>query len=567
MQKRKSLLLKVLSLVLVLSCAMVAVFSVACSSNPTAIKSVAVENGLLVFTLNNGEKVSQGKGIKSMTGSNGKLVLTLDDNTTQEVNVVASTCQHNFVSQDIKHANCIEKGLVASVCTNCKGVKIEETSVDPEVHGRLEYEKSATTVEFTNGMITKTVGYVFHPFDTKDGNTTQPTCLDDGTIETCCKECGAVIKTEHQAALGHDFVELTGDIDNDCSCVTGTVTVRACSRCQELDTTFTPIYSITSNEHVADDTWTVVTEPTKLTEGLIHGVCVNCGCEHDIELPKFTDPAYAHVMPTCASPVGSKETYTLTNYKGFTHTFEFDYQCTHKIEEGSDVGYFIAFNENLPIDGQITYTWEDVAPFFATNRLLWNEGFVPNCQGASLAVFGCDDCGAAIVIRTSGEHTYAADYDKDENGNYISSPATCSEAGWSQQKTCTCEGCGHVEKFGIIGKLLHTYAPVNNAEYDEDTNKVTILVACENCGESDEGNVDVLDCTFVSWADEENNVATYTYMLNGVPTNIDVDVSDSVVELTVINSTPSAGYKFNVICRLVDGKILSVVEDSIIPAN
>ncbi len=162
MQKSKSLIVKILTVLFALCCvAVMMVGQIACA-DPVTIDSAKIENGKLVLVLTDGttidvtgeslkgDKGDDGeKGDKGDTGAtgstgaagaagvgveevemvDGKLVITLTNGTKKELTMPEAqlpTCEHDFRNEKLVVETCTEKGIMLSACKNCGFAKIED---------------------------------------------------------------------------------------------------------------------------------------------------------------------------------------------------------------------------------------------------------------------------------------------------------------------------------------------------------------------------------------------------------------------------------------------------------
>lgn len=423
MQKtNKSLLIKVLTVLCALCFTLVLAFGlVGCAKEQVAIVSADLVNSKLVLTY------SDGSSKEYEIGKDGEDYVGLTEKCTDGT-------AHDFSSIVVKYANCKEKGIQLVVCSTCKGFKAVETEKNPELHGTY-----ITELQQAGDLQVPVLKFV--SYEVAAGENEEPTCTKEGKRITECAGCGEALANETIPALNHKhengadaYVYVEGEVLDGNVCMDGTFDGYVCVLCNDIKDA---VYDEPVGHHTADATWEVITAPTKDTVGKITGICTVCKEETEIELPKLTNAVYTHYVPTCQTvDTENQEVYTLTDYYGFSTEFKFNYRILHRIVVNSQDVLFFAFNPNATDNVSYEYTKLGLtADDFSGGKL-------PDCSTTAIAKVTCADCNAFISVLATGEHKYAAEPDKDAEGNVIKKAATCDETGYNAIYTCTA-GCGH----------------------------------------------------------------------------------------------------------------------------
>lgn len=262
--------------------------------------------------------------------------------------------------------------------------------------------------------------------------TLEATCTAEGSQDIICQDCGALIRTEVIAALGHDFVT-DSTVDN--TEIDGhTYEYQTCSRCGEENT-------VTTHNEWVDGCYTInyIREPSCEDTGLGTYSCNICGRNG--------------LVPAVVPALG----HNIENY-----TAQSPATCT---QDGYQTGVCTRCGETVTVTLPATGHSEELISTSTTEdgSHTYNE-------------YRCTACGeerSECVHNAWVENYYTED---------VISPVSCTSAG-SIERACTVDGCTHVETI--------TQAPLGH-EFDSGvvtveptcTEAGTTTITCQNCGTS-----------------------------------------------------------------------------------
>ncbi len=262
--------------------------------------------------------------------------------------------------------------------------------------------------------------------------TLEATCTTEGSQHIMCQDCGALIRTEVIAALGHDFVT-DSTVDN--TEIDGhTYEYQTCSRCGTENT-------VTTHSEWVEGYYTInyTKEPTCTSTGLGTYSCNICGRNG--------------LVPAVVPALG----HTIENYTSISPA-----TCT---QDGYQTGVCARCGETVTVTLPATGHSEELISTSTTEdgSHTYNE-------------YRCTACGAerSECVHNAWVESY---YTED-----VVSPVSCTSAG-SIERTCTVDGCTHVETI--------TQAPLGH-EFDGGvvtveptcTEAGTTTITCQNCGTS-----------------------------------------------------------------------------------
>lgn len=262
--------------------------------------------------------------------------------------------------------------------------------------------------------------------------TLEATCTTEGSQHIICQDCGALIRTEVIAALGHDFVT-DSTVDN--TEIDGhTYEYQTCSRCGTENT-------VTTHSEWVEGYYTInyTKEPTCTSTGLGTYSCNICGRNG--------------LVPAVVPALG----HNIENY-----TAQSPATCT---QDGYQTGVCARCGETVTVTLSATGHSEELISTSTTEdgSHTYNE-------------YRCTACGEerSECVHNAWVESY---YTED-----VVSPVSCTSAG-SIERTCTVDGCTHVETI--------TQAPLGH-EFDGGvvtveptcTEAGTTTITCQNCGTS-----------------------------------------------------------------------------------
>ena len=228
------------------------------------------------------------------------------------------------------------------------------------------------------------------------------TCTSEGTVQTVCDKCNEVIKTEHPAALGHDWDEGTVVA---ATCTAGGYTLQTCSRC-DATRQINPTEPV---EHQWKDT--TVVAATCTAGGYTLQTCELCGATRE------TNP---------------------TNALG--HTWE-------AISQAATCGEAGYTAQKCSVCGAI----QGMQTIPATGNHTWVAGktVAATCVTDGYTEYTCSVCGA-----TKQEITQKATGHKWVNDKVLVEEATCTENGYYYLE---CANCDERQTLDVIEPLGHDY--------------------------------------------------------------------------------------------------------------
>jgi uncharacterized repeat protein (TIGR02543 family) len=187
-------------------------------------------------------------------------------------------CAHNYVSETIKTATCVEPGEIKYTCTLCGYFYTEVMPTDPDNHTGGTYENIITpaTVDAEGEMGVYCAGChalldtkiiekqtCEHEFEILER--IEATCVENGYIRYKCDVCG-VIYDEILKALNHDY---RVEERKDASCGEDGYVMYKCALCGDMNTEV-----LKAPEHAYVET---VTEATLDKRGYTEYTCSVCG--------------------------------------------------------------------------------------------------------------------------------------------------------------------------------------------------------------------------------------------------------------------------------------------------
>ena len=562
MQRTKSVLIKILTVICALCCVLALAFGLtACGSDDslTIVGAHIDENGHLILEMSDdstidagyaqgakgdkgdkgdagdkgeagkdgaaGEKGEAGKdgaAAKNVVGieptADGKVVLVYDDGTKSEPfdwdlgNGEASyygKCsdggEHdltNFiVLKGYETANCYHGAEAVAVCAKeCGWAQIVETTP------KRDHQLKETTVA--------------------------PTCLTEGYTGVNCQydDCNYVVdKTNVVPASGHKFGDsYTVLSDGLCICEDGGQMVGMCVNCEKV----VSVEVSGQQAHKYTEGEVTVNAPTTVAAGSLSGVCDTCGHQHDVTLPALTVNNWDNKTPalgvslTVDNPTRTICTEDITiTYVAEVYGVEFKFT----VEDKADGHYFGGMKMNSVAnangEGAIEYVRKTGSEVTAVNIAYINEyagvkfskdsqkvvefpDDLSNCANdvTGRGYYDCSLCGERVYLDTFKTHKY------DESKVTVVEPK-CVEDG---SKTFECLGCGETveEK---IDKLGHSYEykfeETTEAGASPRTFKLT--GTCGRCGDQttenlSESQVKIKVTKEATCAAEGTGTVTYT---------------------------------------------------------
>ena len=251
-------------------------------------------------------------------------------------------------------------------------------------------ECEATTVDYVEPTVAVTKGFVCTAHDDTEEQTTPATCTEAGKVDTVCKHCGKVIKTQAISATGHSWDE--GAVTTAPTCTEKGVKTFTCTRgCGETKTE-----EIAATGHT-EDAGTVAADVSCGETADITYKCEVCGEVTRVVTGAVVQHAWDEGAVTTEPTCTAKGVKTFTCTRGCGET---------KTEEVAALGH----------------KWAE-------------EGTVktpPTCYADGVMSYACDNgCGETkeVAIKERPDHTPPA-VDEWEIGKV------------NHKYTCVVEGCG-----------------------------------------------------------------------------------------------------------------------------
>lgn len=357
--------------------------------------------------------------------------------------------------------------------------------------------------------------------------TVQPTCEGQGEKQIICSYCGAVVRTEEVAALGHDYVTVESE---DKTAVDGHFyEYQACSRCQKENT------AVTHNEWVQGyytENYTI--KPTCTAGGLVSKVCDICGerslpsivqaTGHNVEnyteqqLPTCTEDGYK--KGTCTN-CGQEVTVTLpasghsnelaaTNTTPDGHTYN-TYTCTvcggqteeclhnewiegYYTEEVVSQATCVTMGS---MEKRCTVCGETQTQNIMPSGHAYDDGVVtkePSCTESGATTYTCANCGSSydVPILPLG-HDYSIDV-------VLQEPA-CTSAGTGSKQCSRCTAATTYE-IPALGHNIEEAADYTVISEPGCTENGMAKGTCANCSQLVEAEIPAIGHSY----DSENAV-------------------------------------------------------------
>ena len=560
MQKSKSILIKIFTILFILCCSIVLAFNItACSgsngndgADGVGIQSAVInQNGELVLTYTDGRTNNlgvikgadgkdgtngkdgengtdgkdgtdgssgidgadgaDGKGIKSVEIVNGKLVITYTDGKSETLDMPAaagSACEHEYEEFVMSESTCRTKGVNIKVCAKgCGSSILSYAELNPDNH-------------------------------VYDVTVIKPTCTEEGYSTKICTECKHTEgKTDVVAALGHDETKVT----TKATCEEDGYITTTCSRCdlKEVETA-TAENGLLKTGHSGIENALHLEVVEEGENRCVNGyqqlvVCKNC-LEHVYE-------------STTVAPSGHTvgENWRIDRNPTYTERGKISGFCSAcetiaevelpSFSEGIGVGngrILAAGNyvENVvkpatcTEQGLTEYTitvgeWTHTFTYVTTSMHKYNGvdmdinktytadqvenvfgNALADCQKTGTGSFTCDECHTEFLVTVAGDHS------KGETP-IETVTSTCTKAGYKKY-VCTVDGCGEefIEKLELAP---HTYGEPVAKQNDDGT--VTLTFTCGVCGEKKviEAKSVTDETTAATCQEAGKTVYTYTY--------------------------------------------------------
>lgn len=318
----------------------------------------------------------------------------------------------------------IPSGVVGSITLKVKDTAKSGTyAVSASVTGAYDFDENETTCRASGGSVTVVATCVHEQTETKVVK--EADCLNAGSLQKVCVDCGEVLATETIEKLGHNFGEYA--LTKAATCIEKGEETSKCSRCTEKKTR-----EVKELGH-SFGTYTETKAATCTEKGEETAKCVRCDAKETRSI----------------EALGHK-------YGDWTVTKEAT--CTEKGEEASKCSR---------CDAAETRVIEALGHKYGD----WTETKKATCTEPGEEASKCSRCDAAQTreIKALG-HKY---------GEYtVTKAATCTEKG---EETAKCIRCDVTDKREIkeLGHALGTYAVTKEATCTEKGEKTAKCIRCD----------------------------------------------------------------------------------------
>ena len=393
----------------------------------------------------------------------------------------------------------------------------ENLPIHDDNGNEITYVLTTSTLQHYDAQVTRTdtgfhINFAYLNDHTWETTRTEPTCTEDGSIVSVCKDCGATDRVV-LPATGHKLVSS----GHDATCTQSGYVRYMCSQCSYWYEKKTPALG-----HSWGD-WEVDLEAGSYTDGIKHRTCTRCG-----EVETYAIPSTHHehtmkkhvVQPTCTE-------------QGYT-----EYRCVNKaglpcgehyIVEGSRtpaLGHDYSGDSGITTIIEPTCTTTGLKEYHCTRcgdtyteilsqlghdyELQADKSSRPDCTQPGTEYYVCGRCKDVKLVRlpalghdwgdwivdqqetdqaeglkhrickTCGERQDAAIPKLEHIHNYLPTKVepTCEEQGYTRY-TCSC-GDTYIEQSSYVPALGHVWVETARQEPTEKTVGV-ITYTCQRC--------------------------------------------------------------------------------------
>lgn len=405
-----------------------------------------------------------------------------------------------------------------TVDSSAGGVTFQNLRAQDGDGNAIAYELAVSTLDQYQTVITPTengyrVDFIYLNNHTWETTRVEPTCTENGYIESVCSDCGAVNHTT-LSALGHNFA-VSG---KEATCTESGSTVSVCKNCG-----LRFVEQTAPLGHQWSD-WTVTKEATATEDGERVRTCLRCG---ETETQLMPGPNHQHdyvwkeKAATCTAP-GCLEKRCSTcgaldpdSQRYETPALGHDYSGDSSIVEIK--------SPTCTEEGVMQYTCsrcgeihDEILPKLGHNwELIPGTEIEPTCTKAGSKEYKCGNCGDTKTVYTQalghdwGEWVVDKEATTTTEGarhricmrcaerqdevipklNHAHEysivevvPPTCTEDGYTRYK-CAC-GVSFVDEDSYVPALGHNWVETDRVAATEQTQGL-VTYTCTNCGKFD----------------------------------------------------------------------------------
>ena len=393
----------------------------------------------------------------------------------------------------------------------------ENLPIHDDNGNEITYVLTTSTLQHYDAQVTRTdtgfhINFAYLNDHTWETTRTEPTCTEDGSIVSVCKDCGATDRVV-LPATGHKLVTS----GHDATCTQSGYVRYMCSQCSYWYEKKTPALG-----HSWGD-WEVDREATSRTDGVKHHTCTRCG---ETEVYAIPSADHKHTMkkrvvrPTCTEqgytefycvndaglPCGESYIVEGSRTQPLGHTYEGDSGITTIIEPTCTTTGLKEYHCTRCGD---TYT-EILSQLGHDYELQADKSSRPDCTQPGTEYYVCGRCKDVKLVRlpalghdwgdwivdqqetdqadglkhrickTCGERQDAVIPKLEHVHNHLPTKVepTCEEQGYTRY-TCSC-GDTYIEQSSYVPALGHVWVETARQEPTEKTVGV-ITYTCQRC--------------------------------------------------------------------------------------
>ena len=393
----------------------------------------------------------------------------------------------------------------------------ENLPIHDDNGNEITYVLTTSTLQHYDAQVTRTdtgfhINFAYLNDHTWETTRTEPTCTEDGSIVSVCKDCGATDRVV-LPATGHKLVTS----GHDATCTQSGYVRYMCSQCGYWYEKKTPALG-----HSWGD-WEVDREATSRTDGVKHHTCTRCGetevyaipsanhkhtMEEHVVAPTCTEQGYTELRCVNSAGLPCGKTYVIQGSEkpALGHTYGGNSGITTIIEPTCTTTGLKEYHCTRCGD---TYT-EILSQLGHDYELQADKSSRPDCTQPGTEYYVCGRCKDVKLVRlpalghdwsdwivdqqetdqadglkhrickTCGERQDAVIPKLEHVHNHLPTKVepTCEEQGYTRY-TCSC-GDTYIEQSSYVPALGHVWVETARQEPTEKTVGV-ITYTCQRC--------------------------------------------------------------------------------------